>query len=484
MKIARMSLLAILVVSFFLTAAKCVSAEAYLEIVPPATFKPLTDNVRVSVDADTSIDSVEFYLDEKRLSKDPDRPFSFSVPFGEFPKLHTIAVVGYSRGVPVAEVSREVNNPFAEPFGVRIVSPARDTAVVGLAVIRANLELGPKDILRNVECLIGGELQDGAFVGAISVGVLSDAPFVWEYEFPSADESTQVRVVATLESGKTAEDFRLVNLAKNRDEIFVEEVQVYVGVFDKDGSPVPGLKRDDFHVAEDGEEMDILKFGSGDYPIITAIALDSSASTRGILYPVSQSTVAFLPSLLSGEEDRVLAIGFSGEPYLVCAPTAELAVLHRSITGMSAWGLTDVFEAVNSGLYHLSGLGGRRVLILVTNGEGSDELRKESLPEFEYLLKHARESDVMIYAIGIGFSKTDKVLKNRLEKISEATGGRMISISSPDELPGEYERIGGELRSQYRIVYTPPTSSVVRKWRDIKVRVPGYSVRTRAGYHP
>jgi Ca-activated chloride channel family protein len=61
--------------------------------------------------------------------------------------------------------------------------------------------------------------------------------------------------------------------------------------------------------------------------------------------------------------------------------------------------------------------------------------------------------------------------KRLLTQITEATGGRTVTVNNPRELPQAASEISVEMRNQYVLGYRPTNVARNGKWRKIKVRV-------------
>ncbi len=76
--------------------------------------------------------------------------------------------------------------------------------------------------------------------------------------------------------------------------------------------------------------------------------------------------------------------------------------------------------------------------------------------------------------------------KKILERISSETGGRMFEVSKKQDLPSIYTQISEELRSQYRLGYTPAEAAAADGYHQVDLTIPKQnklSVQTRDGYY-
>ncbi len=157
---------------------------------------------------------------------------------------------------------------------------------------------------------------------------------------------------------------------------------------------------------------------------------------------------------------------------------------------------------------------GRRALVLLT--DGVDRHSKESLTE---AIEAAQRADVVIYAIyskgreaydfsdrraydrngmprmpGTGGSPgTDGTYANPdgkkiLERLCEETGGRMFQTKGKGSLDDIYGEIGSELRSQYRIGFTPDAEAAKPGYHPLQLSLTNAANRkdelqTRSGFY-
>ncbi|MCS5704204.1 MAG: VWA domain-containing protein [Acidobacteria bacterium] len=130
----------------------------------------------------------------------------------------------------------------------------------------------------------------------------------------------------------------------------------------------------------------------------------------------------------------------------------------------------------------------RKALILLSDGADMD-----SKAGFYDALGAARAASVPVFPVAMGYANDDPSLKDHLEEIARATGGRMVQNGKPGELGESYDQVVSLLRSYYLIGYSPDrlgspeqTQSGGRpRWHDVTValRRPNFEPLVRPGYY-
>ena len=94
-------------------------------------------------------------------------------------------------------------------------------------------------------------------------------------------------------------------------KVDVKLVNVYVTVTDDHGSPVAGLKKENFRLLEDGHEQTISVFDKESaLPLSIALAIDTSLSTRHDL-PLEQASAKRFARVILRPVDALSVFGFS-----------------------------------------------------------------------------------------------------------------------------------------------------------------------------
>ncbi|HEX9930689.1 MAG TPA: VWA domain-containing protein, partial [Pyrinomonadaceae bacterium] len=106
-------------------------------------------------------------------------------------------------------------------------------------------------------------------------------------------------------------------------------VNVPVTVSDRDGRYIPGLKKEDFTLYENGVEQKIAFFATYDEPINVALLIDTSESTRNTLTEIKDAAEDFIELL--NPNDRCLIATFDAQLNVLTPLTSNLQTMKESL---------------------------------------------------------------------------------------------------------------------------------------------------------
>jgi len=258
-----------------------------------------------------------------------------------------------------------------------------------------------------------------------------------------------------------------------------------VSVTDHKNHRVSGLKKENFHVYEDGRPQAITLFEDKDAPVTVGLVVDNSLSMQPKRPAVIAAALAFAGS--SNPQDEIFVVNFNqaihvelpqGVPF-----TRNPAELRSALSNITASGQTALYDAIAVALDHLKqGTGGKKYLIVVS--DGGDDASRHSLSD---TLAMARSSDAAIYTVAILNENFTDENPGVLRKLSKATGGEFFSPDSVSDVVDTLKLIARDIRQQYTLGYVPDNQAVDGKFRSIRVIASAPDgrklfVRTRAGY--
>jgi Ca-activated chloride channel family protein len=267
--------------------------------------------------------------------------------------------------------------------------------------------------------------------------------------------------------------------------VAVDLVLLDVGVTDKEGRSVRDLGRDNFKVYEDKVEQTISYFSTEESPVTWGVVVDRSGSMRDM----EEVYDAALHMINEGvKEDEMFVMTFSRQIDTLSDHTADRRILRDALFGLHAQGATALWDAVDSAIDYLKrGKHRKKALLVITDG-----VDNKSRLGFRHVLDRIRESDLIVYTVGINtptgtFAKGRRE-RDQLEQLAEVTGGYAHFPTDSQKCRETMEEIVRQVSEHYTIGYYPTNATYDGKWRKIKVAVdsrrPGekYVARTRTGY--
>ncbi len=257
-------------------------------------------------------------------------------------------------------------------------------------------------------------------------------------------------------------------------------------VRDRKGTPVSGLRKENFQVYEDKVPQQIESFSHEDVPVTVGLVIDNSGSMHPKRSDVIAAAMAFVRS--SNPADQMFVVNFN-EHVSTGLPTAlpftnNAAQLETALSRNAISGMTALYDAIATALEQLQrGKWDKKVLIVVS--DGGDNASKRHLAE---VLSMVNQSNAVIYTLGI-FDEADEDRNPRvLERVSRASGGEAFFPETLQEILPICEQIAHEIRNQYTITFVPTNRKQDGTYRtiDVKAYAPSggrrLSVITRAGF--
>ncbi len=261
-------------------------------------------------------------------------------------------------------------------------------------------------------------------------------------------------------------------------------VTVLTSVNSTTGLPVQNLRDTDFEIYEDGQLQVISRVGrQEDQPLRLALLLDISASVRNRLKFEQEAALDFFRRVLR-PQDRAAFYAFNHDVYLRQDLTSSLGALETAVRGLEARGATALYDAIFIAARRLEREPGRRVIIVVSDGQNT-----VSRVTRERALEEVNRTDAIIFGIcPVIRTEYDDFLPppdNDFDLLCRQTGGRVFMVTSLSELTTGFAQLEAELRAQYVLSYYSSNDARDGRFRRIEVRVkrPGVTVRARSGYY-
>ena len=261
-----------------------------------------------------------------------------------------------------------------------------------------------------------------------------------------------------------------------------ELVDLFVTVTDSNGRLVPDLTREDFTVFDDGEPQEIVLFENTVRPITVVVMLDTSISTTNVMDRIMGGAEQFLIRMLPDDRARVGAFNDKIE-IVPAAFIGDRDLLIGELDGLDFGNDTRLHDAVAASLDSLQGIEGRRVILVLTDGQDS-----ASRSGWRDVLRQAVAEEVMIYSIGLEVEYFDGARNRRtspdrsLRRLAEETGGGYFELQESDELGATFTRVSQELHSQYVIGFTPSVRDGQTHELAVRLKRRGMTARARRSY--
>ena len=256
-------------------------------------------------------------------------------------------------------------------------------------------------------------------------------------------------------------------------------VVVNVTVLDQNGKFVPGLKRSDFQIFEDGTPQRISTFSAEETPFAAAILLDTSGSMESRLTLGRSAAIRFLDGLRDEDVAAVYSFDSKVEQLSDFSPGRDLP---ERVYGLKSKTMTALNDAIVRAADDLSKREEKRRAIVVLSDGGENYSHASS----EKALDRASTAGATIYGANMSPEGPNRDLTGAaiLKNLTEKSGGRYIDAPGGLALRDSFASIAEELGHQYTIGYRPTNHAHDGKWRTVQVRLskPDVTARTRKGY--
>jgi VWFA-related protein len=268
-------------------------------------------------------------------------------------------------------------------------------------------------------------------------------------------------------------------------KVNVPLVNVDVMVTTKGGQFVPGLKKDNFRLFEDGAEQQISSFNVSKAPITAVLLVEYGATRYSFMIDALQASYAFANTLT--KEDWVAVSYYDMLPHILVDFTQDKRAVYGALNQLRIPGFseTNLFDALYDTLDRLDRVEGKKYIILITTG--IDSFSRMTLDKITKKVKDTK--DVTIFPIDVGqiarimgragnrgmgihASELDYLQgDNEMRTFAAMTGGRAYFPRFQAEYGEDFQDIGNDIRNQYSLAYHPTNSKLDGTYRKLKVQV-------------
>jgi VWFA-related protein len=271
-------------------------------------------------------------------------------------------------------------------------------------------------------------------------------------------------------------------------------VTLDVGVLSKDGSFIPGLKKDYFRVLEDGVPQNIASFSQIQAPITAVMLVEFSNNQYFYSFQIDSIKSSYVFAQTLKKEDWIAMISFDLKAHILEDFTQDKRAIMGAVSsmqpGMAMSQETNLFDALYDTIDRLESVEGRKYIILISSGR--DSFSKHTLDQT--LKKVQGSKDIAIYSISTGqalrnYAETHGLMgylcpitefscnmtflqgDNQMKTFAKMTGGRFYQPIFDGQLREIFNDVGQTIRNQYAIAYHPTNSAQDGSFRKIKVEL-------------
>lgn len=314
-------------------------------------------------------------------------------------------------------------------------------------------------------------------------------------------------------------------------------VSVPAVIKNNSGRPVPGLRRENFMVYEDGQPQSIANFGTTEAPFEIALLLDTSGSTRADVGLIRQAANAFISSLREG--DRVAILAFNTEQNgntqiatveVLSELTANRQSLQKAIQGLGSANGTPFYDALVRVTRQIfrepprEEVRGRRALVALTDGvdstsdtdfavarsgltsagiasyfiqvntedfvedrllkdcqdDGRLSLSEKQLKRYRAIFVPRASSDEFSNFCQMGSFERMQISRDlynlarrEMNALAKSSGGKNFVAASLQDARAAFAQVANEIGTQYSLGYYPTNKARDGKFRTIRIEVRG-----------
>ncbi|MFM9904821.1 MAG: VWA domain-containing protein [Pyrinomonadaceae bacterium] len=276
-------------------------------------------------------------------------------------------------------------------------------------------------------------------------------------------------------------------------------VPIPVSVLDPNGRAVATLRLADFELKVDGKPVEIGDLSRSDTPIRLAMLFDNSSSVFIAREFEKDAAIRFFRRVIRPDRDMAALFSVADYTRLEQSLTKDISLLTQAI-GLfpEPKGATALLDGIIEVAKYLKSAAGRRVVVIVSDGEDTYSDDKTTL---ESVVRALQINDCQVYVVKTkdfeNYKRTGTrggnaniralTAERRMIEITQQTGGAVYSPIDEDEMNRAFDQISAELSQQYILSYYPESEAdKLGEFRTITLAVkgkPNVSIRTRKGYY-
>ena len=281
--------------------------------------------------------------------------------------------------------------------------------------------------------------------------------------------------------------------------VSVDRVNVGVLVTDPSGKFAEGLRRENFHIFDDGVEQPITDFLNVEEPAQALVLIEAGPA----VYLLEGSHLRAAQEFLSGlsPDDRVAVVKYADAPQGLVDFTVNKQSAAAAFDDLGfnlGFGSLNLSASLSKVLDWLTSVQGKKTIVLLSTGVDTS-----STKQIQDLLNRLRTSDVRILAVSLigdlrnpqpaakkkspspkaaftsqQFAEADMLLR----QIAQTTGGQAYFPANSNELPAVFAHIAQIVRHEFSLAFVPPTHDGAIHSLEVRVAVPSGELAGAPGY--
>ena len=282
---------------------------------------------------------------------------------------------------------------------------------------------------------------------------------------------------------------KIENMPNYSIKVDVPLVNLDVLVTTKDGQTIPGLKKENFKITEDGAPQQISTFSQTEAPITAVLLVEFASTNYYFMVDTLNASYSFANTLK--KDDWVAVISYDMKPQILADFTQDKGAVQAALNQLRMPGFaeTNLFDALFDALDRVDRIAGKKYIILISTGV--DTFSKLTLDKI--LKKVKATKDITIYPISVSWAErewweshgraaphgmgipVDRMdylqADNEMKTFASLTGGRAYFPRFEGELPEIFRDIASDIRNQYSISYHPTNTKLDGTYRKLKVEL-------------
>ncbi len=286
-----------------------------------------------------------------------------------------------------------------------------------------------------------------------------------------------------------------------------------------DGSALPGLRREDFRIYEDGVARPVAYFDASTAPASVALVIDASPSVLRDSEEMKQAADALITAL--APLDQAAVVDFSAHTYLQLPFSDVREQIRRAVARVDVRALladtggSNIYQSVYLAAHELfPGRTGRKAILLLTDGQDSglgltlDPASMAPRPgesadrlTFDDVARKLAAEDIQIFAVST--ENRPKVMTPEwlaahanttlvtpaartqeippytlfLAELVRRSGGQLYFLRESETMADTFRKIAEKIRAEYSLGFYPAAdasgSGASPGWHSLRVEVPG-----------